>query len=162
MWTQPETSYDGRYYKLSRANCDPKPLQQPHPPIWIGGNSDRAIRRTVELADGWNPMPSPARASKLLRTPPIESIADLERRIGDLRAASEKAGRADVPEVIFTPIGVDMFRGELPSAQAFVDDMGALAAIGVSTVTVNLPGATRAEWIDNMAWLGADVIAKVS
>jgi hypothetical protein len=40
--------------------------------------------------------------------------------------------------------------------------MGALAAIGVSTVTVNLPGATRAEWIDNMAWLGADVIAKVS
>ena len=107
-------------------------------------------------------MPSPARASKLLRTPPIESIEDLERRIGDLRAASEKAGRNDVPEVIFTPIGVDMFRGELPSAQAFVDDMGALAAIGVSTVTVNLPGATRAEWIDNMAWLGAEVIAKVS
>jgi len=162
LWSGEAVTMEGLHFSAVETVSLPLPVQQPHPPIWIGGNSDRAIRRTVELADGWNPMPSPARASKLLRTPPIESIADLERRIGDLRAASEKAGRADVPEVIFTPIGVDMFRGELPSAQAFVDDMGALAAIGVSTVTVNLPGATRAEWIDNMAWLGADVIAKVS
>ena len=37
MWTEPETSFDGEYYKLSRAQCDPKPLQSPHPPIWVGG-----------------------------------------------------------------------------------------------------------------------------
>ncbi|MBU6328853.1 MAG: TIGR03619 family F420-dependent LLM class oxidoreductase [Acidobacteria bacterium] len=162
LWSGEPVTMEGLHFSAVDTVARPLPVQSPHPPIWIGGNSDRAIRRTVELADGWNPMPSPARASRLLRTPPIESIEDLDRRIGDLRAACEKAGRAEVPEVIFTPIGVDMFRGELPSAQAFIDDMGALAAIGVSTVTVNLPAITRAQWIDTMAWLGAEVIAKVS
>jgi F420-dependent oxidoreductase-like protein len=47
MWTQPETSFDGSYYKLHRANCDPKPLQQPHPPIWIGGGGEQLTLRVV-------------------------------------------------------------------------------------------------------------------
>ena len=52
MWTQPETTYDGRYYSLVRANCDPKPLQRPHPPIWIGGGGEQLTLRVVaRLAD---------------------------------------------------------------------------------------------------------------
>jgi F420-dependent oxidoreductase-like protein len=47
MWTEPETTYDGRYYQLSRAHCDPKPLQQPHPPIWIGGGGEQLTLRVV-------------------------------------------------------------------------------------------------------------------
>ncbi len=47
MWTQPETTYDGKYYQLSRANCDPKPLQSPHPPIWIGGGGEQLTLRVV-------------------------------------------------------------------------------------------------------------------
>ncbi len=47
MWTQPETTFDGRYYHLQRANCDPKPLQQPHPPIWIGGGGEQLTLRVV-------------------------------------------------------------------------------------------------------------------
>jgi F420-dependent oxidoreductase-like protein len=47
MWTQGETDYDGKYYKLSRANCDPKPLQSPHPPIWIGGGGEQLTLRVV-------------------------------------------------------------------------------------------------------------------
>jgi F420-dependent oxidoreductase-like protein len=47
MWTQPETSFDGDYYKVHRANCDPKPLQQPHPPIWIGGGGEQLTLRVV-------------------------------------------------------------------------------------------------------------------
>jgi len=47
LWTQPETSYDGEYYKLTRANCDPKPLQDPHPPIWIGGGGEQLTLRVV-------------------------------------------------------------------------------------------------------------------
>ena len=47
MRTEPETTYDGKYYKLQRANCDPKPLQQPHPPIWIGGGGEQLTLRVV-------------------------------------------------------------------------------------------------------------------
>jgi F420-dependent oxidoreductase-like protein len=47
MWTEPETSYQGRHFTLQRANCDPKPLQQPHPPIWIGGGGERLTLRVV-------------------------------------------------------------------------------------------------------------------
>jgi len=55
MWTEPETTYDGRYYHLRRANCDPKPLQSPHPPILIGGGGEQLTLRVVaRLADRSN------------------------------------------------------------------------------------------------------------
>jgi F420-dependent oxidoreductase-like protein len=55
MWTEQETTYDGRYYKLQRANCDPKPLQQPRPPILIGGGGEQLTLRVVaRLADRSN------------------------------------------------------------------------------------------------------------
>ena len=47
MWTQPETTFHGTYYDLSRANCDPKPLQDPHPPVWIGGGGEQLTLRVV-------------------------------------------------------------------------------------------------------------------
>ena len=60
MWTEPEVTYEGRYYQLHRAHNDPKPLQQPHPPIWIGGGGEQLTLRVVaRLADvsnfGGNP-----------------------------------------------------------------------------------------------------------
>jgi F420-dependent oxidoreductase-like protein len=47
MWTDAETTYDGTYYSLSRAHCDPKPVQDPHPPIWIGGGGEQLTLRVV-------------------------------------------------------------------------------------------------------------------
>jgi len=47
MWTEPETSFDGQYYSMHRAQCDPKPLQSPHPPIWIGGGGEQLTLRAV-------------------------------------------------------------------------------------------------------------------
>ena len=47
MWTKEETTYDGKYYKLQRANCDPKPLQDPMPPVWIGGGGEQLTLKVV-------------------------------------------------------------------------------------------------------------------
>ena len=47
MWTEPETTYKGTYYETVRANCDPKPIQSPHPPIWIGGGGEQLTLRVV-------------------------------------------------------------------------------------------------------------------
>ena len=47
MWSQEETTYDGKHYQLVRANCDPKPLQSPRPPIWIGGGGEQLTLRVV-------------------------------------------------------------------------------------------------------------------
>jgi F420-dependent oxidoreductase-like protein len=47
MWTEPDVTYKGRHYELDGAQCDPKPLQQPHPPIWIGGGGEQLTLRVV-------------------------------------------------------------------------------------------------------------------
>jgi len=47
MWTEADASYDGRHFKIQGAQCDPKPLQQPHPPIWIGGGGEKLTLRVV-------------------------------------------------------------------------------------------------------------------
>ena len=53
LWTQDEAQFEGRYEKFAGVKCEPKPVQKPHPPIWIGGHSKRALRRTATLGDGW-------------------------------------------------------------------------------------------------------------
>jgi probable F420-dependent oxidoreductase len=54
LWTQDEVSFQGEFYKLDRVTIFPKPWQTP-PPIWIGGKSEAAMRRTARLGDGWIP-----------------------------------------------------------------------------------------------------------
>ncbi|HKV54622.1 MAG TPA: LLM class F420-dependent oxidoreductase [Candidatus Binataceae bacterium] len=53
LWTQPEASFDGRFVHFGDVRSEPKPVQKPHPPIWVGGHSAAALRRTAQLADGW-------------------------------------------------------------------------------------------------------------
>jgi probable F420-dependent oxidoreductase len=53
LWTEETSSYDGRYYQLPACRMYPKPVQSPHPPIHVGGESDAALRRTARLGQGW-------------------------------------------------------------------------------------------------------------
>lgn len=55
LWTREEAGFEGEHYHIPRSIFLPKPLQKPHPPIWIGGNSRRALRQAAELGDGWHP-----------------------------------------------------------------------------------------------------------
>ncbi|MEE9281276.1 MAG: LLM class F420-dependent oxidoreductase [Myxococcota bacterium] len=68
LWTEQRTSFDGRYYTLKDALCEPKPVQRPHPPLWVGGMGEKLTLRVVaQSADGWNTffMPEDAYQHKL-------------------------------------------------------------------------------------------------
>jgi F420-dependent oxidoreductase-like protein len=54
LWTQERTSFEGRYYRLEDAIANPKPVQSPHPPIWIGAGGDQTLRLVARHADVWN------------------------------------------------------------------------------------------------------------
>ena len=160
-WTGESVTLDGRRFHVGGNTMLPAPAQPGGPPIWVGGNSARAIRRAVTLADGWVPMPSPARATRRLRTPPIETVDDLSARIGTAREAAEAAGRTEPLEIAFMPIGLDMFTNAPIDASAVVDSVAALAAVGVTYVCINVPGDTRAEFRANLDILGSEVLPAI-
>jgi F420-dependent oxidoreductase-like protein len=54
LWTEERTSFEGRYYRLSDAIANPKPVQKPHPPIWIGAGGDQTLKLVARHADVWN------------------------------------------------------------------------------------------------------------
>lgn len=54
MWTKEKASFKGTYYSIRDAVCYPKPIQRPHPPIWVGGGGEKILKVTAELADGFN------------------------------------------------------------------------------------------------------------
>ncbi len=80
LWTQPAVTYRGRFYQLEGSTMAPKPVQQPHLPIWMGVGHPNAIRRAAALADGW--MGSGG-----------SSIAEFARSVPLLREALAAAGR---------------------------------------------------------------------
>jgi probable F420-dependent oxidoreductase len=57
LWTQEQIQFKGTYYTL-QGRLEPKPVQQPHPPVWIGGWGDITLRRAATLADNWIPGPT--------------------------------------------------------------------------------------------------------
>jgi len=81
MWTEEPFSFRGKYYAVKDAVCNPKPLQKPHPPIWIGGGGEKIMLRLVAgYADGWN---------SGLYSPEV-----LKRKMEVLRAHCEDVGRS--------------------------------------------------------------------
>jgi probable F420-dependent oxidoreductase len=56
LWTSETPHYNGKYLEFSDLKFSPKPQRKPHPPIWVGGGSKRAIERAVRYGDGWHPV----------------------------------------------------------------------------------------------------------
>ena len=58
LWTNDDPHFESKYVSFDNISFLPKPVQKPHPPIWVGGESRPAMRRTAELANGWYPLGS--------------------------------------------------------------------------------------------------------
>jgi len=80
LWTTEESFFEGEFYRVPRSVFLPKPLQRSGPPIWVGGNSERALRRVAAHGDGWHPTS---------RMP----ISELKEKIARVRETAEKHGR---------------------------------------------------------------------
>ena len=55
LWTEKDVTFEGRYSRFSGVTLEPPPLQKPHPPIWVAGRKEPAMRRAAQYANGWLP-----------------------------------------------------------------------------------------------------------
>jgi probable F420-dependent oxidoreductase len=79
LWTQPRTSIDGPTYRFTDAEMGPKPVQHPHPPIYIGGNTAAAMRRAARYGDAWHPFKVTPEGITKLR-PALQAALEAEGR----------------------------------------------------------------------------------
>jgi len=123
-------------------------LPRPAPiPIWIGGNSTRAMRRAVEIGDGWSPFPNPPAAARAVKTPAITNVDELATRLDAARDYAKTIGRTDPLTICFAPFAAG-------------DDHAVFAALGIDWLAVQFDGCTsRAEWIDRVRAFAARVAA---
>lgn len=153
-WTEGGIELAGRGFEARGNTMLPRPLQQPHPPIWVGGNSRRAARRAVELGDGWVPFPNARQHATHQRTAALESLDDLAERLAWLRGHAEQTGRTAPLDVCCAPFGVDMFADAAPDPGALAGQVKDLAALGVTWTALSLPAPSRAGWCEAVAELG--------
>ncbi|KKW63557.1 LLM class F420-dependent oxidoreductase [Mycolicibacterium elephantis] len=160
IWTTDDFSYQGRHFTAEGITAHPRPVSDPHPPIWIGGNTAAARRRVVKFGDGWCPFAAPAMLAKTART--AEMDADrLAAGVDDLRRRFDEAGRDfSAIDITFTnpdggTPGADDF-----NADAYLSGLEKLAAVGVTWVQVGLPGDSLAHVLDTIEEFGSSVMSK--
>jgi probable F420-dependent oxidoreductase len=88
LWTEDEAEYRGSLVTVERSFSWPKPIQTPHPPIYVGGDGPNTLKRVVRMADAWMPIPG--------RGP--SAFPDRIKELADLAAA---AGRGHIPTHVF-------------------------------------------------------------
>ena len=134
LWTEQRTSFDGNHYQLTEAVAEPKPVQQPHPPIWIGGSGrQRTLRITARYADVWN-----AAGGSPDEVAEVSAVLDQRcAEVGRDPAQIRRSVQIRVPEAS--------------------DDLLALAEsyhrVGISEVVLILPGQDPAARADQVAGL---------
>jgi probable F420-dependent oxidoreductase len=143
LWTSPSPSFAGKYVRFDDLRFEPRPIQKPHPPIWVGGHSRAALRRTVEFGVAWHP---------INRTP-----EELRAGVAELARLSRDRGRA-IPPALTLRNDVRILRsGESvpPSAHggrvvagepaALVEQIAELAACGLEELVLEFLAGDGAE-----------------
>jgi probable F420-dependent oxidoreductase len=162
LWGEDEPVFHGRFVNFEGIRFEPKPLQKPHPPLWIGGSSPAAMRRAARFGQGWFPHlvgeADLAGCLATLRADPhygdpqrpfdvMLSVSPVRVREGDHRPIDGGTG-APIPP---------------PNAESAIDAVGRLAELGVNWTTVLYPGPpahSLEEHLDRLAWVAEEIIAR--
>jgi probable F420-dependent oxidoreductase len=147
LWTQERTDFDGRYYKMRNAVANPKPVQKPYPPIWIGSGGPTMLKLTARHADVWNASGSAGREVK-------NAIAGSQQ----LDEACAAIGR-DPNEIRRS---VQVRAGDDPAE--IVDRVHGFADAGFTEVIIMLSGgsiATSADLVKTAAMLAEKVLPEL-
>ena len=83
LWVDDESEFHGEYFNFDKVWSRPKPMQQPHPPIWFGAGGKLGSQHTIAWADGWMPLDV--------------TLGDVPKRVAKFRQLSTDAGRQDIP-----------------------------------------------------------------
>lgn len=170
VWRGETVAMQGAGFRAPGNRAQPLPVQQPHPPIWIGGNSKRAIRRAVEHADGWMPMFGPPRLAEAVHSAAVTGLDDLRERLDYAREHADAQGRSAPLDVLFMPTNAGSFGDDGYDVAALHDEIGRQRELGVSWLSIALlpfggRGAkrveTRARFLELCEHFGAEVIAKL-
>lgn len=143
----------------------PTPVSVPHPPIWIGGNTRRALQRVAVHGDGWIPMPAPAKFARFVRSSPLENTDDLRVKLATLRTLADEAGRTSPLDVMFSPMGHAPYGHPDFDRARYLDGIAELAELGVTYTGASfaMPGTdairTRAHFLELAEGFARDVLA---
>ena len=158
LWTSDNPTFEGKYYRFSNINFLPKPVQKPHPPIWVGGQSRRAIRRAAELGDGWHPVGA-------IPAAPLEP-QDLAQDLVTLHRYAEGAGRdpSQLDVAMKAPLyDPTVSRGGIRrrfsgDPDQILQDVQTYADIGVSHIIFDIRSADLNQTTERMAWFAEEVM----
>ena len=154
LWTSDNPTFDGRYCRFSDIAFLPKPVQRPHPPIWVGGNSPAAMRRAARLGDAWYPTAGNPEF-------PLDTPEMLSRAQSRLHRYAEQAGRDPAElELVHNVSRHNDREAELEddgrrramtgTAEQVAEDINAIGELGVRRIMFNFLAATLSETLDGM------------
>jgi probable F420-dependent oxidoreductase len=142
LWTEDAPRFAGRHVQFANVSFLPKPVQKPHPPIWVGGESPPAVRRTVRYGDAWFPIGNNPRH-------PLDTVARFKAGVDKLHQVAEQNGRD--PKTIGLAFYAGWFDEAKPAARLedgerhimtgspaeIAEDIAALGELGVTDLVLN-------------------------
>tara|TARA_B100000700_G_C15060556_1_gene865469 strand:- start:6590 stop:7555 length:966 start_codon:yes stop_codon:yes gene_type:complete len=166
LWTKENPSFDGVYRSFSDLMFAPKPIQKPHLPIWIGGESRPAMRRVVRRGDGW--FPSDANPKNPLNTP-----ARFRDTRDKLYSMAEEEGRD--PETIHLAFWAISSAGQGPaikldsgerkaftgSVEEIIEDIEAFKSSGIKSLIFNFLQADCSATLEKIDMFARDILPNV-
>jgi probable F420-dependent oxidoreductase len=155
-WAAPEYRFTGRHFTALAQSLLPAPVQLPHPPLWVGGNSARSRQRVARFGQGWTPLIQDAARARTTRTPALASPAELADAIDEVRQLAAAAGRdAAALDIQAEWRAVDDIAAGYPS---ITDAAGRLADAGATWAVFEPPGDDTERTLDVVQGFGANVI----